>query len=65
MSELPTNVGTFDMCKQPTSKTPGVGTTDLGQDFRLLGVPTHFGTFDGHGHRAGQVTGRQDFRRES
>ena len=33
MSELPTNVGTSDMCKQPTSKTPGVRTPDMGRDF--------------------------------
>ena len=68
-SELPTNVKTFDVCRQPTSKTlgvrtfdgrrqptsktPGVGTPDLGWDFRLSGISTHVGSSNRHSHCAG------------
>ena len=45
------DIRTFDGRSHLASKTLGVGTPDLGWDFRLLGVPTHVGTFDDHSHR--------------
>ena len=53
MSELPTNVGTFDGHSQQVSRTIDAGTPGLGRDFRLSGVPTHVGTSDVHSHRTG------------
>ena len=41
MSELPTNIGTSDVRSQPTSKTPGVGTPDMGRDFRWTQTTGH------------------------
>ena len=51
-SGVPT-VETFDVHRQPASRTTDAGTPGLGRDFRLSGVPTHVGTSDVHSHRTG------------